>query len=277
MASFYVIIMIVMNQIGEILMSTNVQKAIPLVEQFKNELTERLNIIDDLTKVRVASYKDFQERYDTWYSNEIEEAYVNWRERQDKSLAKRIAETGNKYAIEGYHWKVSLPNYDKIRAEGDLIDEIGRECFPELGDGFKLSYIVFSKQWSNLVRTYASITGDKECKGIVKALEFAINRLKEILDARISKLRDAVAIAEYEQSNLEEKCKKAMRLYYKKCHDELRRVMQELCDAGKDEFVDTMSNYMIWEDFNIWYKDATEHKRELDEVVKYLDLAKKVI
>lgn len=30
-------------------MNTNVQKAIPLVEQFKNELTERLNIIDDLS------------------------------------------------------------------------------------------------------------------------------------------------------------------------------------------------------------------------------------
>lgn len=258
-------------------MNTNVQKAIPLVEQFKNELTERLNIIDDLSQVRVATYKEFQERYDTWYCDEIEEAYANWRERQDKSLAKKIAETGNEYAINGYGWNVLIPNYNKIRAEGDFIDELGLECFPELGDGFKLSYIVFSKQWSNLVRTYVNITGDKEYKGIVKALEFATNKLKETLDARIFKLRSAVAIAETEQAGLEEKCKKAMRPHYKKYHDELRRVMQELCDAGKDDFVNTMSNYMIWEDFNIWYKDATEHKRELDEVVKYLELAKKVL
>ena len=227
--------------------------------------------------MRVASYKDFQERYDTWYSNEIEEAYVNWRERQDKSIAKKITETGNDYIVDRYRWRVSIPGDNLVYAQGDLINELGHEYFPELGDGFKLSYIVFSKQWSNLVRTYASKTGDKECDGIVKALEFAINKLKETLDIRISKLRDAVAIAENEQSKLEEKCKKAMRPHYKKYHDELRRVMQELCDAGKDDFVNTMSNYMIWEDFNIWYKDATEHKRELDEVVKYLDLAKKVI
>ena len=258
-------------------MNTNVQKAIPLVEQFKNELTERLNIIDDLSQVRVATYKEFQERYDTWYCDEIEETYANWREHQDKSLAKKIAETGNEYAINGYGWNVLIPNYNKIRTEGDFIDELGHECFTELGDSVELSYIVLSKQWSNLVRTYASKTGDKECDGIVKALEFAINKLKETLDIRISKLRDAVAIAENEQSKLEEKCKKAMRPHYKKYHDELRRFIQELCDAGKDDFVNTMSNYMIWEDFNIWYKDATEHKRELDEVVKYLELAKKVL
>lgn len=95
-------------------MNTNVQKAIPLVEQFKNELTERLNIIDDLSQVRVATYKEFQERYDTWHCDEIEEAYANWRERQDKSLAKKIAETGNEYAIKGYGWNVSLPNYNKF-------------------------------------------------------------------------------------------------------------------------------------------------------------------
>lgn len=258
-------------------MNTNVQKAIPLVEQFKNELTERLNIIDDLSQVRVATYSDFQERYDTWHCDEIEEAYVNWRERQDKSIAKKIAETGNDYIVDGYRWMVSIPGDNLVYAQGDLINELGNECFPELGDGFKLSYIVFSKQWSNLVRTYASKTGDKECDGIVKALEFAINKLKDTLDIRISKLRDAVAIAENEQSKLEEKCKKAMHPHYKKYHDELRRVMQELCDAGKDDFVNTMSNYMIWEDFNIWYKDATEHKRALDEVVKYLELAKKVL
>lgn len=277
MTLFYAIINVITIQIGEILMNTNVQEALPLVEQFKNELTERLNIIDDLSQVRVATYKEFQERYDTWYCDEIEEAYANWRKRQDKSLAKKIAETGNEYAIEGYGWNVSLPNYNKIRAEGDFIDELGLKCFPTFGDGFKLSYIVFSKQWSNLVRTYASMTGDKEYNDVVKTLELAINELTSTLDARISKLRDAVAIAEYEQSNLEEKCKKAMRPYYKKYHDELRRIMQELYDAGKHEFVETMSNYMIWEDFNIWYKDATEHKRELDEVVKYLDLAKKVM
>lgn len=255
----------------------NVFAALPLVEEFKNELTDRLNVIDDLSQVRVATYKEFQERYDTWYCDEIEEAYANWRERQDKSLAKKIAETGNEYVIKGYGWTVSLPNYNKIRAEGDFIDELGHECFPELGDGFKLSYIVFSKQWSNLVRTYASKTGDKECDGIVKALEFAINKLKETLDIRIFKLRAAVAIAEYEQSNLEEKCKKAMRPHYKKYHDELRRVVGELCDNGKEDFAFTLSSQMIWEDFNIWYNDATKGKRNLDEVVKYLELAKKVL
>lgn len=127
-------------------MNTNVQKAIPLVEQFKNELTEKLNIIDDLSKVRVASYKDFQERYDTWYSNEIEEAYVTWRERQDKSLAKKIAETGNDYIMDGYRWGVSIPGDNLVYAQGDLINELGLKCFPMLGDDFKLSYIVFSKQ-----------------------------------------------------------------------------------------------------------------------------------
>lgn len=127
------------------------------------------------------------------------------------------------------------------------------------------------------MRTYVSKTGDEEYKNIVKMLEFAINELTSILDGRISKLRDAVVIAEDEQSKLEEKCKETMRPHYKKYHDELRRVMQELYDAGKHEFVETMSNYMIWEDFNVWYKDATEHKRTLDEVVKYLELAKKVI
>ena len=258
-------------------MTNNIQKALPLVEQFKNELTDRLNVIDDLSQMRVATYKEFQERYDTWYCDEIEEAYANWRERQDKSIAKKIAETGNDYIVDGYRWRVSIPGDNLVYAQGDLINELGHECFPELGDGFKLSYIVFSKQWSNLVRTYASKIGDKECNGIVKALEFAVNKLKETLDARIFKLRSAVAIAETEQAGLEEKCKKAMRPHYKKYHDELRHVMQELRDTGKDEFVNAMSNYMIWEDFNIWYKDATEHKRELDEVVKYLDLAKKVI
>lgn len=54
------------NQIGEILMSTK-DKVFALLEQFKNELTERLNIVDDLSQVRVATYKEFQERYDTWY------------------------------------------------------------------------------------------------------------------------------------------------------------------------------------------------------------------
>lgn len=265
-----------MNQIGEILMSTR-DSVIKLSEIFKNEFTSRLKVIEELRQTRRASYAGFQKYYDSWYCDDLSDLYGSWRERQDKSLAKKIAETGNEYVINGYGWNVLIPNYNKIRAEGDFIDELGLECFPELGDGFKLSYIVFSKQWSNLVRTYANITGDNEYKGIVKALEFAINKLKETLDVRISKLRDAVAIAEYEQASLEEKCKKAMRPYYKKYHDELRRIMQELYDAGKHEFVETMSNYMIWEDFNIWYKDATEHKRELDEVVKYLDLAKKVL
>lgn len=103
------------------------------------------------------------------------------------------------------------------------------------------------------------------------------NHLRNTLDARIAKLRDAVAIAEYEQSNLEEKCKKAMRPHYKKYHDELRRVVGELCDNGKEDFAFTLSSQMIWEDFNIWYNDATKGKRNLDEVVKYLELAKKVL
>ena len=68
-----------------------------------------------------------------------------------------------------------------------------------------------------------------------------------------------------------------MRPHYKKYHDELRRIVGELYDNGKEDFVITLSSQMIWEDFNIWYNDATKYKRELDEVVKYLDLAKKVL
>ena len=160
---------------------------------------------------------------------------------------------------------------------GDLIDGLGHEYFPGFGDDFKLNEIVFSHQWSNLVKIYVTKTGDVELDGFEKVLQFAIDKMTSDLDDRIFKLRDAVAIAEYEQSNLEEKCKKAMRPHYKKYHDELRHVMQELRDTGKDEFVETMSNYMIWEDFNIWYNDVTKDKRELDEVVKYLELAKKVL
>lgn len=132
-------------------------------------------------------------------------------------------------------------------------------------------------KWSDLIKVYATKTGDKEYNDIVKTLEFAINELTSTIDVRISKLRDAVAIAEYEQSNLEEKCKKAMRPHYKKYHDELRLLLRDLCDHGKEEFVFTVSNQMITEDFNIWYKDATGHKRPLDEVMKYLELAKKVL
>ena len=97
------------------------------------------------------------------------------------------------------------------------------------------------------------------------------------LDDRIFKLRSAVAIVTTEQLDLEEKCKKAMRPHYKKYHDELRLVVQGLYDGGKEDFAITLSDQMIWEDFNIWYNDATNHKRDLDEVVKYLDLAKKVL
>lgn len=257
-------------------MSTK-DKVFALLEEFKNELKTRLDTIYDLRQVRIATYSDFQERYDTWYCDEIEEAYANWRERQDKSLAKKIAEAGNEYTIEGYRWKVSFPGDKRSDTWGELVDGLGHELFPTFGDDFKLSDMVILQQWSNLVKIYVSRTGDHELTGLVGVLEFALDTMRNTLDVRISKLRDAVAIAEYEQSNLEEKCKKAMRPYYKKYHDELRRIMQELYDAGKHEFVETMSNYMIWEDFNIWYKDATEHKRELDEVVKYLDLAKKVL
>ena len=55
------------------------------------------------------------------------------------------------------------------------------------------------------------------------------------------------------------------------------RVVGELCDNGKEDFAFTLSGQMIWEDFNIWYNDATKGKRNLDEVVKYLELAKKVL
>jgi hypothetical protein len=252
-------------------------KVFVLLEEFKNELKTRLDTIYDLRQVRIATYSDFQERYDTWYCDEIEEAYANWRERQDKSLAKKIAETGNEYTIEGYRWKVSFPGDRRSDTWGELVDGLGHELFPAFGDDFKLSDMAILQQWSNLVKIYVSKTGDRDLTGLVEVLEIAISELTSTIDVRISKLRDAVVIAEYEQANLEEKCKKAMRPHYKKYHDELRRVMQELYDAGKHEFVETMSNYMIWEDFNIWYKDATEHKRELDEVVKYLDLAKKVL
>lgn len=47
MTSFYVIIMIVMNQIGEILMSTR-DSVIKLSEIFKNEFTSRLKVIEEL-------------------------------------------------------------------------------------------------------------------------------------------------------------------------------------------------------------------------------------
>lgn len=252
-------------------------KVFVLLEEFKNELKTRLDTIYDLRQVRIATYSDFQERYDTWYNDEIEEAYANWRERQDKSLAKKIAETGNEYTIEGYRWKVSFPGDRRSDTWGELVDGLGHKLFPTFGDDFKLSDMAILQQWSNLVKIYVSKTGDRELTGLVEVLEFALDAMRNTLDVRISKLRDAVAIAEYEQSNLEEKCKKAMRPYYKKYHDELRRIMQELYDAGKHEFVETMSNYMIWEDFNIWYNDATKGKRNLDEVVKYLELAKKVL
>ena len=255
----------------------NVFAAIPLVEQFKNELKPRLDTIYDLRQVRIATYSDFQERYDTWYCDELEEAYANWRERQDKSLAKKIAETGNEYTIEGYRWKVSFPVDRRSDTWGELIDGLGHELFPTFGEDFKLSEIVVFHKWSDLIKVYATKTGDKEYNNIVKTLEFAINELTSTIDARISKLRDAVAIAEDEQSKLEEKCKKAMRPHYKKYHDELRRVVGELRDNGKEDFAFTLSSQMIWEDFNIWYNDVTKGKRNLDEVVKYLELAKKVL
>ena len=255
----------------------NVFAAIPLVEQFKNELKPRLDTIYDLRQVRIATYSDFQERYDTWYNAEIDEAYTNWRERQDKSLAKKIAETGNEYTIEGYRWKVSFPRDRRSDTWGELVDGLGHELFPTFGEDFKLSDIAILQQWSNLVKIYVSKTGDRELTGLVEVLEIALDTMRNTLDARISKLRDAVVIAEYEQSNLEEKCKKAMRPHYKKYHDELRRIVGELCDNGKEDFAFTLSSQMIWEDFNIWYNDATKGKRNLDEVVKYLELAKKVL
>ena len=274
MASFCAIINVTTYQIGEILISTK-DKVFALLEEFKNELKTRLDTIYDLRQVRIATYSDFQERYDTWHCDEIEEAYTNWRERQDKSLAKKIAETGNEYTIEGYRWKVSFPGDRRSDTWGELVDRLGHELFPTFGDDFKLSDMAILQQWSNLVKIYVSKTGDRDLTGLVKVLEFALDTMRNTLDVRTSKLRDAVLIAEDEQSKLEDKCKKTMKPYYKKYHDELRHVMDELGNAGKDEFVHTMSNYMIWEDFNIWYNDATKGKRNLDEVVKYLELAKK--
>lgn len=252
-------------------------KVFVLLEEFKNELKTRLDTIYDLRQVRIAAYKEFQERYDTWYYATIEEAYVNWRERQDKSLAKKIAETGNEYTIEGYRWKVSFPGDRRSDTLGELVDRLGHELFPTFGDDFKLSDMAILQQWSNLVKIYVSKTGDRELTGLVEVLEIALDTMRNTLDARIAKLRDAVVIAEYEQSNLEEKCKKAMRPHYKKYHDELRRIVGELCDNGKEDFAFTLSSQMIWEDFNIWYNDVTKSKRNLDEVVKYLELAKKVL
>lgn len=276
MASFCAIMTITTNQIGEILMNTK-DKVFALLEEFKNELKTRLDTIYDLRQVRIATYSDFQERYDTWHCDEIEEAYTNWRERQDKSLAKKIAETGNEYTIEGYRWKVSFPGDNRSDTWGELVDGLGHELFPTFGDDFKLSDMAILQQWSNLVKIYVSKTGDRELTGLVDVLEVALDTMRNALDVRISKLRDAVAIAEDEQSGLEEKCKKAMRPHYKKYHDELRRIVGELCDNGKEDFAFTLSSQMIWEDFNIWYNDATKGKRNLDEVVKYLELAKKVL
>lgn len=58
MTSFYVIIMIVMNQIGEILMSTR-DSVIKLSEIFKNEFTSRVKVVEELRQTRRASYADF--------------------------------------------------------------------------------------------------------------------------------------------------------------------------------------------------------------------------
>lgn len=265
-----------MNQIGEILMSTR-DSVIKLSEIFKNEFTSRLKVIEELRQTRRASYADFQKYYDSWYCDDLSDLYGSWRERQDKAIAKKVSETGNEYTIEGFVWKVSFPGDKVMESYGDLIDELGHEYFPTFGDDFRLSEIVFSHQWSNLVKIYVTKTGDVEFDGFAKVLQFAIDKLQSDLDNRIFRLRSAVAIATTEQSKLEEKCKKAMRPHYKKYHDELRRVVGELCDNGKEDFAFTLSSQMIWEDFNIWYNDATEHKRELDEVVKYLDLAKKVL
>lgn len=104
-------------------------KVFVLLEEFKNELKTRLDTIYDLRQVRIATYSDFQERYDTWYNDEIEEAYANWRERQDKSLAKKIAETGNEYTIEGYRWKVSFLGDRRSDTWGELVDGLGHELF----------------------------------------------------------------------------------------------------------------------------------------------------
>lgn len=257
-------------------MSTR-DSVIKLSEIFKNEFTSRLKVIEDLRQMRRATYADFQNYYDSLYCFELEEVYGAWCERQDKSIAKKVAETGNEYTITGFIWKVSFPGDKVMDSYGDLIDELGHEYFSTFGNDFRLSEIVFSHQWSNLVKIYATKTGDTEFNGFVKVLQFAIDKMQSDLDDRIFKLRSAVAIATTEQSKLEDKCKKAMRPYYKKYHDELRRVVEELCDNGKEDFAFALSNQMIWEDFNIWYNDATKHKRELDEVVKYLDLAKKVI
>lgn len=257
-------------------MSTK-DKVFALLEEFKNELKTRLDIIYDLRQVRIATYSDFQERYAAWFYDDLEVAYADWRERQDKSLAKKIAETGNEYTIEVYRWKVSFPGDRRNDTWGELVDGLGHELFPTFGEDFKLSEMAISQQWSNLVKIYVSKTGDRELTGLVEVLEVALDTMRNTLDTRISKLRDAVVIAEYEQSNLEEKCKKAMRPHYKKYHDELRRVVGELYDNGKEDFAITLSGLMIWEDFNIWYNDATKGKRNLDEVVKYLELAKKVL
>ena len=276
MTSFYVIIMIVMNQIGEILMST-IDSVIKLSEIFKNEFTSRLKVIEELRQTRRASYADFQKYYDSWYCDDLSDLYGSWRERQDKAIAKKVSETGNEYTIEGFVWKVSFPGDNGMDTYDDLIDRLGHECFPTFGEDFKLSEIVFSHQWSNLVKIYVTKTGDVEFDGFEKVLQFAIDKMTSDLDDRISKLRSAVAIATTEQLGLEEKCKKAMRPHYKKYHDELKRVVQWLYDGGKEDFAITLSDQIIWEDFKIWYNDATNHKRELDEVVKYLDLAKKVL
>ena len=265
-----------MNQIGGILMSTR-DSVIKLSEIFKNEFTSRLKVIEELRQTRRASYADFQKYYDSWYCDDLSDLYGSWSERQDKAIAKKVSETGNEYTIEGFVWKVSFPGDNGMDTYGDLIDGLGHEYFPGFGDDFKLSEIVFSHRWSNLVKIYVTKTGDVEFDGFEKVLQFAIDKMTSDLDNRIFKLRSAVAIATTEQSKLEEKCKKAMRPHYKKYHDELRRVVQGLYDGGKEDFAITLSDQIIWEDFKIWYNDATNHKRELDEVVKYLDLAKKVL
>lgn len=276
MTSFYVIIMIVINQIGESLMSIK-DNVIKLSEIFKNEFTSRLKVVEELRQTRRASYADFQKYYDSWYCDDLSDSYDAWRERQDKAIAKKVSETGNEYTIEGFVWKVSFPGDNGMDTYGDLIDGLGHEYFPTFGDDFKLSEIVFSQQWSNLVKIYVTKTGDVEFNGFEKVLQFAIDKMTSDLDDRIFRLRSAVAIATTEQLGLEEKCKKAMRPHYKKYHDELRRVVQGLYNGGKEDFAITLSDQIIWENFKIWYSDVTNHKRELDEVVKYLDLAKKVM
>lgn len=81
-------------------MSTK-DKVFALLEEFKNELKTRLDTIYDLRQVRIATYTDFQERYDTWYYDDLEEAYANWRERQDKSLAKKSLRLGMNIQLKG--------------------------------------------------------------------------------------------------------------------------------------------------------------------------------